>query len=78
MEEKIFLTQTELSERWRMSPRTLERWRWLGQGPTFFKISGNVLYDFSTIQSFEENQLRNSTSDMGQNTSPKSKNRGVR
>ena len=66
MEEKIFLTQIELSERWRMSPRTLERWRWNGQGPTFFKISGNVLYDFSTIQNFEENKLRNSTSDMGQ------------
>ena len=66
MEEKIFLNQAELSERWRMSPRTLERWRWLGQGPKFLKISGNVLYDFSTIQSFEENQLRNSTSDTGQ------------
>jgi hypothetical protein len=24
------LTQDELAERWRISPRTLEQWRWLG------------------------------------------------
>ena len=27
------LNQIELSRRWRLSPRTLERWRWLKQGP---------------------------------------------
>lgn len=27
------LNQIELSRRWRISPRTLERWRWLGEGP---------------------------------------------
>ena len=27
------LNQVELSRRWRLSPRTLERWRWLRQGP---------------------------------------------
>jgi len=27
------LNQTELAARWKISPRTLERWRWAGEGP---------------------------------------------
>jgi hypothetical protein len=27
------LNQIQLAERWNVSSRTLERWRWLGQGP---------------------------------------------
>jgi len=34
------LNQIELSRRWRISPRTLERWRWLGEGPQYLKIGG--------------------------------------
>ena len=34
------LNQIELSRRWSLSPRTLERWRWLGQGPRYLKIGG--------------------------------------
>lgn len=33
-----FLRQQELAERWKLSPRTLERWRWLGTGPLYHKI----------------------------------------
>ena len=29
------LNQRELAERLNISPRTLERWRWLGEGPRF-------------------------------------------
>ena len=32
------LSQTELANRWRMSPRTLERWRFTGEGPQFIKL----------------------------------------
>ena len=39
------LNQIELSRRWRISPRTLERWRWLGEGPQYLKIGGRVVYD---------------------------------
>jgi len=31
----LHLEQKELAERWRMSPRTLEQWRWQGRGPRF-------------------------------------------
>ncbi|NQW50871.1 MAG: DNA-binding protein [Rhodospirillales bacterium] len=47
------LTQIELAERWRISPRTLERWRWLRLGPQYLKIGGRVVYSLEDVQSFE-------------------------
>ncbi len=52
------LTQLDLARRWRISPRTLERWRWLGQGPTFLKLGGIVVYRLEDIEVFEAKQLR--------------------
>ena len=52
------LNQTELARRWRMSQRTLERWRWLGEGPAHLKIGGRVLYRLQDIEAFEAAQLR--------------------
>jgi hypothetical protein len=37
------LGQADLVERWGVSPRTLERWRWLGFGPRYMKIGGRVV-----------------------------------
>lgn len=47
------LQQLELALRWNVSPRTLERWRWLGQGPTFLKLGGRVVYRLEDIEAFE-------------------------
>lgn len=55
------LNQTELARRWRISPRTLERWRWLGQGPRFLKIGNRIAYRLEDIEAFEAEQLRVST-----------------
>jgi hypothetical protein len=55
------LNQAELARRWRMSVRTLERWRWLGQPPRFLKIGGRVVYRVEDIEAFEEEQLRDIT-----------------
>jgi hypothetical protein len=52
------LNQTDLARRWRMSERTLERWRWLGQPPRFLKIGGRVVYRLEDIEAFEAAQLR--------------------
>jgi hypothetical protein len=52
------LDQTELSRRWKISPRTLERWRWLRQGPAYLKIGGRVAYRLEDIEAFEEGQRR--------------------
>ena len=50
------LNQTELSRRWSLSPRTLERWRWLGVGPRYLKIVGRVVYRLDDIEEFEAEQ----------------------
>lgn len=56
------LHQVELARRWKLSPRTLERWRWLGQGPLHLKIGGRVVYRLADIEAFEAASVRDSTS----------------
>ena len=56
------LNQIELSRRWSLSPRTLERWRWLREGPVYLKIGGRVLYRLVDIEAFEAEQRRASKS----------------
>lgn len=55
------LNQKQLAERWGISPKTLERWRWLGQGPKFLKLGGRIAYRIEDIEAFEERQLRQVT-----------------
>jgi predicted site-specific integrase-resolvase len=55
--------QAALAERWGVSQRTLERWRWLGFGPRYIKVGGRVIYRVDEIEDFEERQTRQSTSD---------------
>jgi hypothetical protein len=57
------LSQVELAARWNLSPRTLERWRWRGEGPRFLKLGGRVAYRLSDIELFEQKRLRENTSD---------------
>ncbi|GIX11795.1 AlpA family transcriptional regulator [Elioraea sp.] len=45
---------TQIAQRWRISPRTLERWRWLGQGPRYLKIGGRVVYRLEDVEAFED------------------------
>jgi DNA-binding transcriptional MerR regulator len=55
------LNQRELAERLNISPRTLERWRWIGEGPPFLKIGGRCVYRLQDIERYEAKQLREST-----------------
>jgi len=52
------LNQIDLARRWNMSERTLERWRWLKQGPRYLKIGGRVLYRLEDIENFETTRAR--------------------
>jgi hypothetical protein len=47
------LNQIDLARRWRISPRTLERWRWLQQGPAYLKIGGRVAYRIEDVEAYE-------------------------
>jgi hypothetical protein len=51
------LNQVQLSRRWSISPRTLERWRWLKAGPQYLKIGGRVVYRLEDVEEFETSQL---------------------
>ncbi|MEO1610263.1 MAG: helix-turn-helix domain-containing protein [Pseudomonadota bacterium] len=59
-----YLNQTELAKRWKISPRTLERRRWSGEGPCFIKIGGRVLYRMEDIEAYEREHTRMSTADI--------------
>lgn len=67
------LNQIELSRRWSISPRTLERWRWLGQGVKFLKIGGRVVYRLDDVESYEAQQLRTSTASAAEVSPPASR-----
>ena len=54
--EQNFLTQTDLAQRWGISPRTLERWRWAGEGLRFVKIGGLVRYRLDDVEAYEASQ----------------------
>ncbi len=57
MAPKIFLTERKLAERWDMSERTLQRWRWdwprKKQGPEWVKIGTAIRYDLNVIEEYE-------------------------
>ncbi len=56
------LDQWELAARWRLSARTLERWRTKGSGPGYLKLGQRVSYRLTDIEAFEAAQYRaNST-----------------
>jgi hypothetical protein len=52
--------QVQLARRWSISPRTLERWRWLRQGPAYLRIGGRIVYRLEDIEGFEAASIRNS------------------
>ena len=59
--------QAELAFRWRISPSTLERWRFTKSGPSYLKIGGRVvnrlefesLLRIQTVRSFGKARLVN-------------------
>ena len=55
-EETRHLTQLDLARRWRMSPRTLERWRWLHTGPAYLKLGSVIAYRLVDVEAFEAAQ----------------------
>ncbi len=55
------LNQRQLADRWGVSTRTLEGWRWRGEGPTYLKLGGRVVYRLEDVQQFEAQHLHTNT-----------------
>jgi len=51
------LNQTQIAERWSISQRTLEHWRWEGTGPQFLKLGRRVVYRLKEIEAYKETNL---------------------
>ena len=63
------LHQAELARRWRVSPRTLERWRWTNQGPAYLKLGGSVAYRLEDVLAYEAAQRRTTKAQADQDLS---------
>jgi len=53
----MHLTTEEVSERLRVSLRTLEGWRNKREGPPFAKFGSRVLYPLDTLIEWERKQI---------------------
>lgn len=51
MSDKL-LTQSETAELLRRSPRQLEQWRWLGEGPPYLRVGRRILYRESDLEAW--------------------------
>lgn len=58
-----YLSPNDLADHWNISPRTLERWRWLQQGPAYVKVGGSVRYSRADIEAFERRCRRQASQD---------------
>jgi len=47
------LSPIDLAIRWKISPRTLERWRYIKDGPTYLKLGSRVIYRLDDIEAYE-------------------------
>ena len=48
-----YLNQAELARRFRISPRTLERWRCQKTGPHYHKLGGKIVYAVADVEAYE-------------------------
>ena len=64
--ERRALSETELAQRWGVSPKTLQRWRTEGRGPKYLKLSKRVTYPLEAVTEFEHAALHVSTSQRAQ------------
>ncbi len=52
------LTQAELATRWRITTRTLDRWRLDGKGPAWMRLGTRILYRAEDVLAFEQARMR--------------------
>ncbi|MBJ6370777.1 helix-turn-helix domain-containing protein [Sedimentitalea sp. CAU 1593] len=50
------MRERELAWRWKVSRRTLQRWRTEGFGPAYILIGGTIRYRMADILNFERRQ----------------------
>ena len=60
---KALLTENDVAELLRTSPRCLQAWRTRGGGPAFLRVGRLVRYSQDAVQEWLDGQMRRSTSE---------------
>lgn len=56
-----YYTPSELAHKYKVTKRTLQRWRWLGIGPKHSKIGGSIRYLKSEVEEYDKKRVFQST-----------------
>lgn len=56
-ESRVFLTPTQLAQRWQVDPSLLANWRYRGVGPPYVKIGHAVRYPLDEVLAYEDQEL---------------------
>lgn len=54
MLKENYYTEKCVARKWKLSPKTLQRWRVSAKGPEYIKLGGRVRYSESSIKKFED------------------------
>jgi len=61
MSEGTYYSTKEVAAMWKISPRTLENWRNLRQGPAFIKFGSRVLYSSEALADYASQHVIGAT-----------------
>lgn len=56
-----FLSETQLSDRWGVSVKLLQKWRWKGGGPAFTSFGTTIRYGMLDVLAHEQARRHTST-----------------
>ncbi|HLG89133.1 MAG TPA: helix-turn-helix domain-containing protein [Alphaproteobacteria bacterium] len=73
-----YLTTKEAARHLKLSPKTLEKHRVAGTGPSYRKHGGKVVYVEGDLDDWSARGMRKSTSDAGRPDAPKPYRHGLR
>ena len=59
------LTERQVEQEYGLRVKTLQKWRWSGEGPAHIKLGRSVRYRVADIEAYIESCVRTSTSDTG-------------
>ena len=50
----VYLTESELAQRWAVTKNALRQWRYRGEGPPYLKVGSRVRYRLSAVEAWEK------------------------
>ena len=60
--KKEFLTTKELADRWRVTEKSVLKWRREGKAPPFYTIHNRILYRLADVEELEEAKRKTTNS----------------